>query len=715
MANGSADMTMLPRPLSLNRFVKFIALFGCLQGLTVIAYAVTVPDDYPTIQAALDDIRWGNLPSGELIQVRPGTYHEALKFASAEKAFNLKAIGNAGNTIIDATGIPEAAFFIHDTPIESTIDGFTVTGGNNAAAGGGGLTIQRATVNLAHCIIEGNYGSQGGGVHFQEAVSLIENSTIRDNVAASAGGGVAVLRSSTVTIVDSEIVDNVAVGGDYQALGGGIRVTNSSAVIRRSIVSGNAAKLAGGGIYAFGSADDPFGMTTVTVDNSLISKNQVIHNPDDPPAAGGGMHIEGESIAYLTESTISDNVSSGRGGGLNTFKARYEIVGTLIEFNQAMSGSGGGIYGYSQYPSGSSVLLLDSVVRNNTGVNAGGVSVIGNACGTTNGACADLEVDHSLVDGNRAVDNAGGIGVSGATVSIAASQVFDNQTTGGTQSFGGGIRIVDAVVDVSSTDILGNYAANSGGGVYVGPDANVTVDNSIVYSNYVEDPTKGGGVQTSSIGPPTGLFSGTVIADNSGFQIREESCPPNLPAPILSYHDNIISDIAASALYKSPCAPPSEVYDIDDFNALSPGLKTIGNVDIRPAYSHLTKLPLADGRNVVSWVQLGGTNADIANLGSFPGTHGSVDVFPACSTTYTLGSEMVTVAGTGADELMISDRLIRNAEVIEALQGIDATNVTIDPGADVTFRAGNFVFLGPSFTVEAGGTFQVQIEPGICP
>ena len=706
-------MNSLPRQFLFNGFLSFILPCGLFLVSANNAHAVTVPDDYSTIQAALDDVRLGDLPSGEIIQVRPGVYNEALTFASPDKSFYLLALGSANDTIIDATGISGPAVFIHDTPTETNIDGFTITGGNNTGPGGGGLFLQRATVNLANCIIEGNYGPQGGGVHYFAANSIIENSTIRENVATKAGGGIAVVKGSSVSIVDTEVLDNVAGVGDYLANGGGIRVSNSEAVISGSTVSGNSAKFAGGGIFVIGGFDDPFGITKLTVEDTQVSNNQVIHDPGGPLTSGGGIHIEANSIAFIAESTIVDNISSGKGGGLNTFQARYEIVGTRIEFNHAIGGSGGGIYGFSQSPSSSSVLLLDSVVRNNSALNAGGVSVIGNGCGTT-GVCANLEVDHSFVGRNNAVSYAGGIGVSNATVSISGSQVFDNQSTGGLDSGGGGIRIVNSTADVNTTNIIGNYAANSGGGIFVGPDNNITVDRSIIYSNYVDEQDKGGGVQTSSSGPPSGVISNTVISDNSGFQVREESCPPNLPSPILSYHENTISDYAVNALYKSPCAPTNEVYDIDVFNALSPGLKTINNVDTEPAFSVLTMIPLKGGRHVVTWAQAGAAQVEIINLGSFPGTHGSVDVFPACSTSFALGADMVSVIGTGADMLEVSNQLIRGAEIIEATQSIDATNVTIGTGADVTFRAGSFVSLGPSFTIEAGSTFRVQIDPDIC-
>ena len=57
---------------------------------------------------------------------------------------------------------------------------------------------------IRNCIIEENYAPQGGGVHFHEAISILENSVIRKNVAANAGGGTAILRGSSVTIYEAK-------------------------------------------------------------------------------------------------------------------------------------------------------------------------------------------------------------------------------------------------------------------------------------------------------------------------------------------------------------------------------------------------------------------------------------------------------------------------------------------------------------------------------
>lgn len=688
-------------------------LLACfILCLTKNALAVIVPDDYSTIQDALNALRSDALPSGEVIQVRPGIYNEALTYAESPKSFTLRALSGASETIIDASGLGRSAVFIRDITGTVDIEGFTITGGQNP--NGSGNLFQRASVNLKDCVIEGNYGYQGGGLQLYDATSTIENSTFRDNVASKAAGGIAIVRGSNVTIVDSAIIDNLTGDVDSIASGGGIQIGNSSVLIRRSIVSGNFAKFCGGGIFAIGEFADPFGITSLTIEDSLISKNQVIHDTGAPVGAGGGVCIEANAIAYITDSIITDNIASGRGGGLNTFQARYEILGTLIEFNQALEKTGGGIHGFSQTPYGSSVLLVDSVIRNNSALNTGGISIGGNGCGT-GGVCADLEIQNCLVEKNHAANFGGGISIDETIANIANSHFFQNWTTDETGGLGGGLRIAASSTNIDATTLIGNYAANSGGGIFVGKDTDITIDNSIIYSNYTEQDDKGGGVQVDSLGPPTGTISNTIIVDNSGFQLREQSCLPDLPAPILSYITNSLSNIPVNTLYKSPCNPPGEILDIGDFNSLSPSLKTIDNVDARPAFIDLSVIPLPRGRNVIIWAQAGVDEVDIINLGSFPVNYGSIDVFPACSTNYWLGPEMVTVTGTGAQTLTVSERLFRRSEIIEAEQSIKASASLIGSEANVTFRAKNSISLGQEFAIEAGGTLRLQIDSALCP
>lgn len=700
-----------PARLSLELSAFLIWLFCLSAAYPSYVFAVTVPDDYPTIQAALDDLKYGDLPSGEVIEVRPGTYDEALTYAESPKSFTLKSIDGADQTIINATGTGRSAVFIRDTTATITIEGFTITGGESATDGG--LSFKNVPVNVRDCIVQGNYGYHGGGLHLFASNTTIENSIFRDNVASKSAGGIAIVAGSVATIVDSKVINNVAGAIDSIASGGGIRVGNSSLVIRRSIISGNQAKFAGGGIFAIGEFDDPFGVTTVTIEDSLIANNQVVHDQGFPIGAGGGVHIEANALALVVDSIVTDNFCSGKGGGLNTFQARYEIIGTLIEFNQALAGTGGGIHGFSQSPAGSSLLITDSVVRNNTALNSGGISLSGNGC-RLGGVCADLQMERALVDSNAAPNFGGGINIDNAVASVYDSHILRNQAIDSVNGAGGGLRLTASSVEIGLTSILGNSAGLTGGGVFVGSNTDVNINASTIQFNHVAQADKGGGLHTSSAGPPLGTVSNTIIADNAGFQIREQSCPPDLPAPILTYLGNNVTNQPLNSLYVSPCQP-EEIHDINEFNGLSPGFKTVDNFDSTPVFSDLSAISLPWGRNVISWAQTGVENVEIVNLGLFPGAFGTVDVFPACTKTYMLGTDSVTITGSSAAVLEISKRQFRTAEIIEASQIISATESVVKSGASATLKAGESIALGQSFVVEAGASLHLRIDPEMCP
>jgi len=688
-----------------------LVLFCAVSSFSNILASVTVPGDYPTIQSALNDLKSGSLPSGEVIEVLPGAYHEALTYAEAPKSFTLRSVAGAEFTTIDATGTERSTIYIRNTDADIHIEGFTITGGDNTS--GGGVNLFNASAVFTDLIVEGNYAYNGGGLQLNGSSSTIDNCVFRDNTATKAGGGIMVVGGSNVTIADSKILDNLVGDGESIAHGGGIHLGNSTLIIRRTAISNNYAKFAGGGIFAIGRFDSPHGVTSLTLEDSLVSGNFVIHDPENPPGAGGGVHVEANSTAYVTDSIIVDNVSSGRGGGLNTFQARLEMIGSVVEYNQATSGTGGGIHGFSEAPYSGSVLLADSVIRNNIAMRAGGVSMGGNGCGN-GGVCGNLEIERVLIDSNVAALYAGGVNLDNAILSGLDSQVLRNQASDFTDGVGGGFRITTSTADIYNTSVSGNFAGFSGGGIFVGNSSNITLDGSEVYANAVDQVEKGGGVQVNDAGPPDGIIRHSVIADNLGFQIREQSCPPDLPSPILSYSDNNISNGSVSALYISPCTPPAEVYDITVFNALSAGVKTFGNYDSEPNFTTFSGTPLPRGGSVLAWTQSGASTVEILNLGSFEGPVGTIDVLPACTSTYWLESSPVTVLGTDADQLNIVEQKFRGSRIIEASDSIVAGNITIFSGANITLKAKNRISLTSLFAVNSGGTLRVQTDPDLC-
>ena len=114
-------------------------------------------------------------------------------------AFSSFKVSITNSTISDNTGAAGGgAFFYGGTILQffnSTISG------NSASGVGGGLYLDQAAGVMRNCTIAGNTGSTGGGIDiaYSKATSVIQNSTIVDNVATSTsavvgqgGGGIAV-------------------------------------------------------------------------------------------------------------------------------------------------------------------------------------------------------------------------------------------------------------------------------------------------------------------------------------------------------------------------------------------------------------------------------------------------------------------------------------------------------------------------------------------
>ena len=95
-----------------------------LLFLPAIGYSATyyVPDDYPTIQEAIN----GSL-DGDTIIVRPGTYMENINFIG--KAITLKSEQGSVFTILDGNQTGRPVKFDHGEGKDSVIQGFTITNG----------------------------------------------------------------------------------------------------------------------------------------------------------------------------------------------------------------------------------------------------------------------------------------------------------------------------------------------------------------------------------------------------------------------------------------------------------------------------------------------------------------------------------------------------------------------------------------------------------
>jgi len=141
-----------------------------------------------------------------------------------------------------------------------------------------GLFISNGFAKVVHpnTSTEGDEAS-GGGILIRDATVTITNCVIGSNAAEFRGGGITNYRG-TLTVVESEIVNNSnGPTGLGEPTGGGI-YTSNLLFVRRSAILTNDTFGRGGGIVAFGPD------ANVNVENSTISGNTALHGD----GSGGG-------------------------------------------------------------------------------------------------------------------------------------------------------------------------------------------------------------------------------------------------------------------------------------------------------------------------------------------------------------------------------------------------------------------------------------------
>jgi len=229
-----------------------------------------------------------------------------------------------------------------------TLNNTTISKGFEGNNLGGGIVVRNgAALSLNHSMISENTG--GALFFFGAADSTINNSIIDNNVgvdgADSYSGGVNIINGN-LTINNSTISNNSSLSNS--GVGGGIYVTNyggnitvlfqlTNVFINNSTISGNFSKTKGGGIGHF--FDNTYGgfAAGITVKNTTISGNS-------STTSGGGISLDRHVTTTLTNLTLTGNNALITGGGIDMTMfipsgSTLIINQSLISGNTASSGS----------------------------------------------------------------------------------------------------------------------------------------------------------------------------------------------------------------------------------------------------------------------------------------------------------------------------------------------------------------------------------------
>jgi hypothetical protein len=222
--------------------------------------------------------------------------------------------------------------------------------------------------SLRQAILDANATSANDEIVFDSSVFLGGvNTTITlasgfQAIAATSGAGSLTITgpaASSLTISANSgdfSVFSVASGGNLSISGltvtganvageGGAFYNAGTLTVNNSIISGNAAGFAGGGIRNF------FGIVTVT--NSTVASNTSTFS--------AGISATGGTTT-VANSTFFDNIASSMGGGIGIFNG-----GTVFVYNSTLSGNaanagGGGIYA----DGGTTLNIANTIIANST-------------------------------------------------------------------------------------------------------------------------------------------------------------------------------------------------------------------------------------------------------------------------------------------------------------------------------------------------------------
>jgi hypothetical protein len=324
------------------------------------------------------------------------------------------------------------------------------------------------------------------------AGTYTENLTISKSLTFNGAGRVS-------TIIDGGAADHVAwIGSGHTVYLNSLTIQNGSAdtggglynlgaaTLNDVSVSNNEAVFYGGGIY--------HGSTTYKI--SLIDTQVLNNQVTDAASGGGGIYSQGSLIMenVLVDSNIA--AYSGGGIGLSGADSLLDMTNSTVSGNTvtATNASGGGI----SNALGSATIYGSTI----SGNSASGSTASGGGISTD----TDLTLQYSVVSGNTAIGDGGGIMHWYGNINVTHTAIRDNIVISASGA-GGGLFASLGSLTISSSEISGNTAPDSGGGVFSNAVAEIT--NTTISGNSAQF---GGGLLISS-STTSNLLNTTVTAN----------------------------------------------------------------------------------------------------------------------------------------------------------------------------------------------------------
>ncbi|MHC4942115.1 MAG: right-handed parallel beta-helix repeat-containing protein [Planctomycetota bacterium] len=427
--------------------MKTAIFLVAVMSIPVLAFSATiiVPDDYPTIQEAIDAAA-----NKDRVIVKPGTYVENIDFLG--KAITVESEQGPEFTVIDGNEIGSCVKFTHGEGRDSILQGFKITNG----------------WGTLHEWFPGLWEECGAGIYCNNASPTISENIITDNLAMRHGGGI-FCEESSILITNNLFTLNKT----YKDDGAGVCIEDiyetHEPVITGNVFTQNRAASSGGAIHIDGC-------TLVTISDNHINENKaVVH-------AGAGIWCSTLGQLIISNNILTDNISESWGAAIYAHSPNLFITDNIITGNTS-GWSGAGIHA----DGGGNINITNNVITGNSGKYDGG----GIFCEGGGSIAYNIIADNSSTSGHG-----GGIRCDDGWTITA------NMITGNSAKDGGGFYCYlyySKPAVLQNNIICGNSAYGSGGGLYIrnyDPKDFAQVTNNTICDNTAGD--LGGGLYTDS-------------------------------------------------------------------------------------------------------------------------------------------------------------------------------------------------------------------------
>ena len=405
----------------------------------------------------------------------PGSLREAIADANANPGADLISV-SANGTLLLLSPLPVVT---DSVTIQGPGSSLFAVDGNNSFRG---LDLSAADVILAdltiqHGVVTGS-AEYGAGIRSSGTLTL-DRVEVIDNTAQSHGAGI--FSSGNLTITDGGIRNNTSTNG----IGGGLRSLGTT-VISGTQILGNASQGDGGGIYA---------LSVLDLTNALFQDNYCTATSCD----GGGLFSF--SHTSIQDSQFVSNTAQDQAGGVSA-PGVLTISGSLFQNNQAVFGTGGGLYAQGM------ATIQNTQFLDNTARSFGGGVY----------AFATVDLSDVLFQNNQSTIGTGGGLYAGGGLSLTRTQFIGNSARegGGLTHALGSASLVNALfAENVATSTLGTAMLLTSLG---------TVD---VLHNTVMGPVSGNG-SAIEVAAGSAVITNTIIAghvigvSNSGGSVQQD-------------------------------------------------------------------------------------------------------------------------------------------------------------------------------------------------